>query len=192
MDLQVVCLGCAGLVCLQSRSLWIAITIADWLLLVVPAFLVPRHLYTSQLSSLCRVKPGQDHCVVPWKAGEAHCSPHSSLSGRRNSFWLKVPSWLRTVLAWGMGWCRQNEVVFLLFLCNCSQAFCFTVLLKFLNRTPELSRSCFCLWIACLVVDAGVSKVTILVMSLLQLSFECYSTVKRRNKQNPNLFLSRI
>lgn len=40
----------------------IAITIADCHATSSSAFLVPRHLYTSQLSSLCRVKLGQDHC----------------------------------------------------------------------------------------------------------------------------------
>lgn len=82
--------------------------LASWLLLVVHAFLVPRHLYTSQLSSLCRVKLGQDHCVVPERLEKliAHlilpCLEGGTLSGS------KVPSWLQTVLAWGMGWWKAK------------------------------------------------------------------------------------
>lgn len=62
-----------------------------------------------------------------------------------------------------MGWCRQNEAIFLLFLCGYSQIFGSTVLLTFLNRTPELSRSCFCsriavyLWLFVVGTEAGPS-----------------------------------
>lgn len=72
-------------------------------------------------------------CVVPPKAGEAGCSPHCVLlflaTGSLSSW--EIPLWDWTMAAWGMGWCRWNEVVFFLF-CS-SQGFlcCWNILRGF-------------------------------------------------------------
>lgn len=56
--------------------------------------------------------------------------------------------------ACGMRRCRQNEAVFLLFLCSYAQALCST---GFLKWTPELSQSCLC---SCLIIDLWVGTET--------------------------------
>lgn len=101
--------------------------------------------------------------------------------------WLcQSPSWCWAILAWWMGWCGQNEAVFIPFLWDYSQTFLFycvakvrwmdswalQVLFLFVNNhlTVEL----------CCTVEVGVFYSIVLVMSLWTVSqclfftAECY------------------
>lgn len=129
---------------LQSWSLGLAVIPTASLILVVPAFLVLSHLYSSQIyQSLGVVKLRRVIQEMPQKVGEAgHSSYSPSLMWETLSSW-GVPSWYWAVLAWRMGCTENMKLFFLLLSCNYSELFCSIVLLKFLKWTPELSEKCF-------------------------------------------------
>lgn len=119
---------------------------AVWLLLVAPIFIPCSQpsLYLS-FAHLGRMKPKWDLHAVPQKAGEAGCSPHSSFPGEKNSLWLEY--FLLILSKADLG--DWDEVVFLFILCSYYWVFCSTVLLKFLQQTPEL----FLFRDSCQIVD---------------------------------------
>lgn len=134
-------------VCLQRSQCEL-----QWFLLVAainsPCFSSLFLAISIHLSFLVRMGLNQSRTIVQclnrWKKLVAHPALPFLMRGALSSW--GVPSWSWTILAWGMGWCWQTQAVFLLFSWDYSQVFCFTVLLKFLNRILELSQICFCLW----------------------------------------------
>lgn len=82
--------------------------------------------------------------------------------------------WSWAVTAWGMGWCRQNEPILLLFLCCHSQGFLFHCIVGPLEWTPERALLELFFFVAncwSLLRDrGGISYSTILVTSLWTVS----------------------
>lgn len=115
-------LNCWG--SLQSWSLGPAVIPSTWLILVVPAFLVLSHLYSSKIyQSLGVIKLRGVIQPMPQKVGEAGHPSYSPFPDVGNFIW-GVPSWYWAVLAWMMGCTENMKLFFLLLSCNYSQFFC--------------------------------------------------------------------
>ena len=93
--------------------------------------LVPSWLYTPMLSRSAwdETEVGPSYSA-PKRLEKLGAHPPLPFLARGTLSSWEVPCWHWRMLAWGMGWCKQDEAVFFLFFWGYSEIFCFTVWLK--------------------------------------------------------------
>lgn len=134
-------------VCLSSRSLWIGIAPAVWLLLVLLAFLAHScpSLYVSALTVCVEWNQSRTFVRLPWKAGKLVAHLHLSFPERGAFASLGDPSVEQCQPA-GWGDAGKNEAVLLLFFVQFFSGFLFPCVAEVSEVDSELSRSCCYLW----------------------------------------------